>query len=253
MSRKKREWYPGAVYHVMSRGNRRGALFKDEDDYITFLMHVDRVRATHPFKVHACCLMTNHFHMLIETMEKELSKIMQKILHSYSMDFNYRHKYSGHVFESRYIDCIIKDERYFLEVSRYIHLNPVKALMVHNPLDYQYGSYGQYVAPDQVINKRVTPLLNEIVETSRVLGVFAHNSREQYRMFVEGKISHWEKEDTQLTMISLDRRSEHGGIKGFATCCEISEKTERQEIKEVIQAGHRCDFGESDYRGGKNR
>ena len=63
MSRKKREWYPGAVYHVMSRGNRRGALYKDDEDYITFLMHVDRVRERYPFKVHACCLMTNHFHI----------------------------------------------------------------------------------------------------------------------------------------------------------------------------------------------
>ena len=110
MSRKKREWYPGAVYHVMSRGNRRGALYKDDDDYITFLMHVDRVRERYPFKIHACCLMTNHFHMLIETMEEALHKIMQKILHSYSMDFNCRYRYTGHVFESRYIDCIIKDD-----------------------------------------------------------------------------------------------------------------------------------------------
>ena len=194
MSRKKREWYPGAIYHVMSRGNRRGTLYKDDEDYITFLMHVDRVKERYPFKVHACCLMTNHFHMLIETMEEALYKIMQKILHSYSMDFNYRYKYTGHVFESRYIDCIIKDERYFLEVSRYIHLNPVKAQMVRNPLDYEYGSYSQYVAPDQVINKSVTPLLNNIVETSRVLGAFGHNSRDQYRMFVEGKISHAEQE-----------------------------------------------------------
>ena len=83
MSRKKREWYPGAIYHVMSRGNRRGALYKDDNDYIAFLMHVDRVRERYPFKVHACCLMTNHFHMLIETMEEALYKIMQKILHSY--------------------------------------------------------------------------------------------------------------------------------------------------------------------------
>jgi len=73
-------------------------------------------------------------------------------------------------------------------------LNPVKAQMVRNPLDYEYGSYSQYVAPDQVINKRITPLLNNIVETSRVLGAFGHNSREQYRMFVEGKISHAEQE-----------------------------------------------------------
>ncbi len=109
MARQKREWYPGAVYHVMSRGNRRLALFKDEEDYLDFW------------------------------------KIMQRMLHPYARIFNGKYHFSGHLFEGRYVSCLIEDDRYFLEVSRYIHLNPVKARMVREPLDYQYSSYGIFV------------------------------------------------------------------------------------------------------------
>ncbi len=88
MTRKKRIWYPGATYHVMSRGNRRVAIFNDAADYLYFL------------------------------------------------------DYTGHLFEGRYTAQLIEDEKYFLEVSRYIHLNPVKAQMVREPLAYEYSSYG---------------------------------------------------------------------------------------------------------------
>ena len=148
MSRKKRIWYPGATYHVMSRGNRRSALYKDRADYLHFLEIIGWARDRYHFKVHSLCLMTNHFHMEIETGEDELWKVMQKILHPYSMDFNNKYKLTGHVFESRYIASIIEDERYFLEVSRYIHLNPVKARMVRKPLDYEYSSYGLFIKKD---------------------------------------------------------------------------------------------------------
>lgn len=88
MSRKKRVWYPGATYHVMSRGNRRTSLFKDESDYLGFLECISRAKGIYAFTIHSLCLMTNHFHMSIETADVELWKIMQKILHPYSMDFN---------------------------------------------------------------------------------------------------------------------------------------------------------------------
>ena len=85
MSRPKREWYPGATYHVMSRGNRRTVLYKDASDYMRFIECIVRARELYPFKLHSLCLMTNHFHMAIETQNIELWKIMQRILHPYSM------------------------------------------------------------------------------------------------------------------------------------------------------------------------
>jgi len=193
VSRPKREWYPGATYHVMSRGNRRTVLYKDASDYMRFIECIVRARELYPFKLHSLCLMTNHFHMAIETQNIELWKIMQRILHPYSMDFNHKYNFTGHLFESRYTSCLVEDERYFLEVSRYIHLNPVKARMVREPLDYEYSSYGKFVSNGSA-KKKSTKLIEELVETDRVLGVFHNNSSEQYRMFVEGKISHAEQE-----------------------------------------------------------
>ncbi len=199
MSRKKREWYPGATYHVMSRGNRRTSLYKDKSDYLRFLECVSSAKQQYGCKIHALCLMTNHFHMIVETDRTELWKIMQKMLHPYSMDFNHKYSFTGHLFESRYTACIIEDETYFLEASRYIHLNPVKAQMVRCPLDYEYSSYRAFfddsMEDDRAgISVKPETIIKDLVDTSRVLGGFHNNSREQYRMFVEGKISHAEQE-----------------------------------------------------------
>ncbi len=195
MSRKKRIWYPGATYHVMSRGNRRTALFKEQDDYLVFLTYLKRAQELYGFKIHSLCLMTNHFHLALETNDIQLSKIMQKILHPYSMEFNHKYNFTGHVFESRYTACLVENERYFLEVSRYIHLNPVKAHMVRNPIDYKYSSYDLFVSElTQSKMDIVEKAFIDIIDTSRVLSAFRNNSKEEYRMFVEGKISHAEQE-----------------------------------------------------------
>ena len=198
MSRKKRIWYPGATYHVMSRGNRRTTLFKEQSDYMRFLECVAISRKQYSFRIHSICLMSNHFHIALETDKVELWKIMQKILHPYSMDFNHKYHFTGHVFESRYTACLIEDDRYFLEVSRYIHLNPVKAKMVREPLDYEYSSYGKFVDDENHKNDmrrlKCTEMIYELTDTLRVLSCFRNNPREQYRMFVEGKISHAEQE-----------------------------------------------------------
>ena len=195
MSRKNRVWYPGATYHVMSRGNRKTVLYKDTSDYLRFLECIVMAKEQFGFKIHSICLMTNHFHMSVETHDKELWKIMQKILHPYSMDFNHRYNFTGHLFESRYNACLIEDDRYFLEVSRYIHLNPVKAMMVREPLAYEYSSYGMFVNGDGMKAKNKTEMMiSDLVDTSRVLSCFKYEPKEQYRMFVEGKISHAEQE-----------------------------------------------------------
>lgn len=203
MARKKRVWYPGAKYHVMSRGNRRAAIFQETNDYISFLSLLRLIREKYPFRIHSLCLMTNHFHMAVETEETPLWKIMQKILSIYAEDFNHKYSYTGHLFEGRYTSCIIENDIYFLEVSRYIHLNPVKAQMVREPLAYEYSSYGTFVDyPDehqetgQKMNV-IKSLIKEIVDTEKVLGCFRaklSHPREQYRMFVEGKMSHEEHE-----------------------------------------------------------
>ncbi len=197
MARKKRIWYPGAIYHVMSRGNRRTPIYKDESDYLHFLECIQMIKEKYPFFIHSICLMTNHFHIAVETKETELWKIMQKILSIYAEGFNYKYGFTGHLFEGRYTACLIEDERYFLEVSRYIHLNPVKAMMVREPASYEYSSYPLFVQTEMKCvqeKKKILDELSRITETERVLSCFGNNPREQYRMFVEGKISHAEQE-----------------------------------------------------------
>lgn len=195
MGRKKRLWYPGAVYHVMSRGNRRSAIFLDESDYINFLEVIKNVQEKYPFKLYSICMMTNHFHLELETKDVHLCRIMQKIKSVYAEEFNHRHKFTGHLFEGRYTASLIEDDRYFLEVSRYIHLNPVKAMMVREPVAYKYSSYGLFVSEEKDWPAgKAGGLIAELIDTSRVLGMFRTTPREQYRMFVEGKMSHAEQE-----------------------------------------------------------
>lgn len=194
--RKTRNWIPGASYHVMSRGIRRSTLFRDEQDYLTFLEYVARAKETMPFTIHACCLMTNHFHICMGTEDVELSKIMRKILHPFSMYFNKKYKLTGHVFESRFTSCGIGSEPYFLEVSRYIHLNPVKAGIVDTPLNYVYSSYEEYIfGNDKFSRDPVRRLMGALTDTTKTLSMFGGNPREEYRIFVEEKLSHEEQEN----------------------------------------------------------
>ena len=183
----------------MSRGNRRTSIFKDESDYLEFLKYIEETRKLFGFKLHSLCLMTNHFHIALETGDIELWKIMHKLLLLYAANYNIKYKLTGHLFENRYIACLIEDERYFLEVSRYIHLNPVKAQMVRTPLDYEYSSYGLFVDGESELasgcaKPRIRKMIADLVDTDRVLESFRNNPREKYRMFVEGKISHEEQE-----------------------------------------------------------
>ncbi len=209
MGRPIRVWYPGAMYHVMSRGNRRTGIFKDDKDYITFLEGVQLTQMQYPFRIHALCLMTNHFHMSIETEDVNLSRIMQRMLHSYSREFNEKYDFSGHLFESRYTACIIENERYFVETSRYIHLNPVKAHIVDDPILYPYSSYPIFMDPEYprqhvnalplpLLHKRAGEMIRGLVDTSRVLESFGSDTpdgRKEYKAFVESRIPHEEQDD----------------------------------------------------------
>ena len=150
---------------------------------------------------YACCLMTNHFHLELTTRKEPIWKIMKPVMQNYAMWFNQRYGYVGHVFDSRYTSCMIEDDRYFIEVSRYIHLNPVKAQMARSPLDYKHSSYALFVSNETKIpdgrdheEDKIKNLMAVLVDTDRILGAFRHNPREQYRMFVEGIISHAEQE-----------------------------------------------------------
>ncbi len=171
----------------MGRGVRRGSIFREEEDYRLFMFLLEQMRSKYPFTLHAFCLMTNHFHLQITTGSDPIWMIMQPLMTQYARNFNKKYNLAGHLFDSRYTSSIIEDQQYFLEVSRYIHLNPVKADMVREPLLYNYSSYQNYTG-------ETDRLFYAGVDTGKILEAFLNNSRERYRNFVEGRISHTEQE-----------------------------------------------------------
>jgi len=143
--------FQGAVYHVFSRGNERKAIFRSHADYELFLDMLRDCALTFNVLVHAYSLMPNHFHILVETQDANLSYVMKRLLGLYTVRFNRKHKRVGHLFQGRYKAHLIDKDAYFLQVSRYIHLNPVKAKLAKYPEDHVYSSMRYYLggkAPD---------------------------------------------------------------------------------------------------------
>jgi len=141
MARPLRIEYDGAVYHITSRGNGRENIFLDEEDREIFLNLLTSVKERSNWLCHAYCLMDNHYHLMIETPEGNLSKGMRQLNGVYTQRFNKRHNRVGHVFQGRYKSIIIDKESYLLEVSRYVVLNPVRAGVVATPSEWKWSSY----------------------------------------------------------------------------------------------------------------
>jgi len=141
MSRPLRIEYPGAVYHITSRGNEKKIVFKDDHDRENFLGTLQHVNKRYHWICHAYCLMDNHYHLLIETPDGNLSLGMRQLNGVYTQLFNRRHKRTGHLFQGRYKAILIQKDSYLLEVCRYVVLNPVRARMVEKLEDWKWSSY----------------------------------------------------------------------------------------------------------------
>jgi len=141
MARPIRIEYSGALYHVISRGDAHQNLYLDNQDRQKFLDWVKDAVEIHHLICHAYCLMNNHYHLLIETKDANLSKAMRDINGNYTQSFNVRHKHTGHLLQGRYKAFIIEKETYLLEVARYIVLNPVRAKLVTHPREWRWSSY----------------------------------------------------------------------------------------------------------------
>ncbi len=140
MARPLRIEHPNAFYHVMSRGNERKAIFRSDNDQKLFLETLKEASLLLDVSIHAYCLMPNHLHLLIQTKQANLSQFMKRLLGIYTIRFNRRHKRHGHLFQGRYKALLIDQDSYFLQLSRYIHLNPVKAKLVNHPEKFTWSS-----------------------------------------------------------------------------------------------------------------
>jgi REP element-mobilizing transposase RayT len=138
--------FANAFYHVMSRGLNKQDLFLDDGDNIFFLFLLNQAKEKFSFITHSYCLMTNHYHLFIQTPKPNLSKIMKFINENYARYFlrKYVDK-DGHVFKGRYKRKIVQSDLYSLQLSRYIHLNPVKAGLVEHPHQWKWSSYKAFV------------------------------------------------------------------------------------------------------------
>ena len=145
MARKPRVHFPGALYHVIARGNRRQEIFIDNQDYERYLNFLKEYKEKYDFILYAYALMPNHVHLLIEVREAPLSRLMQSLQFRYTRNFNIKYKTWGHLFQGRYKAILCQKDSYFLELSAYIHLNPVRAGLIEKPLEYPWSSYRFYL------------------------------------------------------------------------------------------------------------
>ena len=141
MARPLRPQFPGAVYHINARGNDRKDIYYDEKDRIRFLKFLEQTVEQYRWLCHGFCLMTNHYHLLIETTEPNLARGMKRLNSRYCITFNKRHRKVGHVLQGRYDAVVVQKEEYLRELCRYVVLNPVRANMVEKPDDWKWSSY----------------------------------------------------------------------------------------------------------------
>jgi putative transposase len=141
MARPLRIEFPGAVYHVTSRGDRREPIFVDDGDRSGLLTVVGQALQRFDAQMLAYCLMGNHYHFVLYTRQANLSLLMRQINGVYTQAFNRRHHKVGHLFQGRFKAILVDREAYLLEVCRYVELNPVRALMVAAPADWAWSSY----------------------------------------------------------------------------------------------------------------
>ncbi len=182
MARPLRITYPGAFYHITSRGNERKQIFKSLADKEKFLIYLESATRRYDAIIHVYCLMGNHYHLLLETPSGNLSQIMRHINGAYTTYFNTKRQRAGHLLQGRFKAILIDMDEYSTELSRYIHLNPIRAKMVDKLQDYRWSSYLDYIG-----NRKPPAWL----ERDFILGYFGKRpsiAEKNYRGFIDAKL-----------------------------------------------------------------
>jgi putative transposase len=189
MTRPLRIQFPYAVYHVTSRGNARADIFVDDIDRQTFLSGISFLVTRYNWVCHAYCLMDNHYHLLVETPDANLSQGMRQLNGTYTQSFNRRHNRTGHIFQSRFKAIIIEKATHLLESCRYVVLNPVRAEMVTVPGQWRWSSY---TATEGTSEGEAWLTCDWILSQ---FGSSRHTARKNYRKFVydgmKNSVSPW--------------------------------------------------------------
>lgn len=144
MARKLRIHYEGALYHVMARGNNGEYILGKDKDKESYIEIIKRYKKKYDFKLYAYCIMDNHVHLLIQVNKTPLSKIMQGIQQVYTQKYNKKNNRTGHVFQQRYKAILCNMDGYLIYLTKYIHMNPVKAGIIEG-VNYKWSSYREYI------------------------------------------------------------------------------------------------------------
>ena len=202
MVRGVRPWFKGAKYHVTTRGIRKSSLFFEDDDFEKYLKLLKETKERYPFNLHTYCLMTNHTHLQLETLETPLSIIMKHLNTKFAKYINKKYDFSGHVFEKRYGAELLNSPEYEIDVSKYIHLNPYSAGMVESPEDYRWSSYRAYVFGESI----------PLIDPKQLLSYFPGPAVQYYGNYIKALPTdkfYWE--DGKIHM--LDREEKTCGLK----------------------------------------
>jgi REP-associated tyrosine transposase len=219
MARPLRIEYDGALYHVTSRGNDRKPIFKEDSDRELLLNILAKVAERFHWICHAYCLMTNHYHLVIETPDGNLSKGMRQLNGVYTQSYNKRQGRVGHVFQGRFKAILVQKDSHFLEVCRYVVLNPVRAKTIGHPRQWKWSSYRATAG---------TAAVSGCLTVDEILSHFGQRraaAQEKYCEFVQagiGSPSIWDDLKAQSLL----------GVEGFALGLRHL-VTEKQQIREI--------------------
>ena len=179
MASPKRPWVAGAIYHITNRGNHQEIIFRESIDYIVYLGILKETLKFYEddsYKLISYCLMSNHVHLLLKTGKKDPSFFMRRVNSMYARYFNTKYQCIGHLFQGRYFSNLINNVMELLEVSRYIHLNPVRAKIVDSPEKYMWSSYNKIVLDEDKfrnldLNSRKL-MLDMYIDEDQILDLF---------------------------------------------------------------------------------
>jgi len=225
MGRPWREEYKGGIYHVIARGNNKEYIFKEDIDKGYFIKQLKESIDGMNYRVFGYVLMDNHYHILIQTMDKKLQEIMHQINNKYSKYFNAKYKRVGHVFQGRYKATLVQDERYLIWVLRYIHQNPVQAGICKTVSEYKWSS-------DIFYRRGIKGFVNVDI----VLNMLDAERNEAVKKYIELMTEKEEKDYSKENII---------GDEAYQLMCLSRRKTEeRKRLDEIlIETG----ISEEDY------
>jgi REP element-mobilizing transposase RayT len=186
MARQLRIEFKEALYHIFSRGNERREIFLEEDDYEVFLAVLKEMADRFNIDVFAYVLMSNHYHLLIRTNHPNLSKSMHWLGTTYTCRFNLKHFRNGHLFQGRYKSILVQNNAYLMQLSCYIHRNPLRAGLVDRLADYQWSSYLTYAYKSNQI---------DWLNTDLILSQF--NRKDSHKAYRE-KVQNYSEEDSKI-------------------------------------------------------